>query len=175
MKGFNQVTATWLLAVCLATACSSASAQSAAPQTATWQGARLGFVGRTVKDLDRSVAVYKMIGFTQDPLANPVWRTDPVVEGLCGVTGFTTRMAKMYVVNPDSKQHFVVYLREVKGIKRTDRSNHTPWTPAATYFGRVVADADPVWSQLQAAGLAQARSWGGKLIAPPGQTKGTLA
>ena len=67
-----------------------------------WQGARLGFVGRVVKDLDRSVAFYKMIGFTQDPLAIPAWRTDPVVEGLYGVKGFTTRMAKMYVVNPDS-------------------------------------------------------------------------
>jgi catechol 2,3-dioxygenase-like lactoylglutathione lyase family enzyme len=175
MKRFNQVTATWLLAVCLATACSIASAQSGAPQTAAWQGARLGFVGRIVKDLDRSVAFYKMIGFTQDSLANPVWRTDPVVEGLYGAKGFTTRMAKMYVVNPDSKQHFVVYLREVKGIKRTDRSDHTPWTPGATHFGLVVADADQVWSQLQAAGLLHARSWGGKLIAPPGQTKGMLA
>ncbi|HEV2702837.1 MAG TPA: VOC family protein, partial [Steroidobacteraceae bacterium] len=109
------------------------------------------------------------------PLAQPAWRTDPVVEGLYGVKGITTRMAKMYVVNPDSGQHFVVYLREVKGIKRTDRSAHTPWTPGATHFGLVVADADQVWAKLQAAGLLHARSWGGKLIAPPGQTKGMLA
>ena len=143
--------------------------------TADWQGTRLAFVGRVVKDLDRSVAFYKMIGFTQDPLANPVWRTDPVVEGLYGVKGITTRMAKMYVVNPDSNQHFVVYLREVKGLKRTDRSHHTPWTPGATHFGLVVADADQVWANLQAACLLHARSWGGKLIAPPGQTKGMLA
>jgi catechol 2,3-dioxygenase-like lactoylglutathione lyase family enzyme len=175
MKRFDQVTAPWLLAVCLSAACSFASGQGSAPQNAAWQGARLGFVGRVVKDLDRSVAFYKMIGFTQDPLANPVWRTDPVVEGLYGVKGFTTRMAKMYVVNPDSKEHFVVYLREVKGIKRTDRSDHTPWTPGATHFGLVVADADQVWSQLQAAGLLHARSWDSKLIAPPGQTKGMLA
>ncbi|HEY6456483.1 MAG TPA: VOC family protein [Steroidobacteraceae bacterium] len=178
MNRLNQVTAAWLLGTCLSVACAVADAQntqSAAPQTGAWQGARLGFVGRMVKDLDRSVAFYKMIGFTQDPLANSVWRTDPVVEGLYGTKGFTTRMAKMYVVNPDSKEHFVVYLREMKGIRRTDRSDHTPWTPGATHFGLVVADADQVWSKLQAAGLLQARSWGGKLIAPPGQTKGMLA
>src|ERR1700685_1980405 len=100
MKRFNQATATWLLAVCLAAACSFANAQGAAAQTTAWQGARLAFVGRIVKDLDRSVAFYKMIGFTQDLQANPAWRTDPVIEGLYGVKGFTTRMAKMYVVTP---------------------------------------------------------------------------
>jgi catechol 2,3-dioxygenase-like lactoylglutathione lyase family enzyme len=175
MKRMNPVAAAWLTAVLLCALTPLAHAQAAATDAAAWQGARLGFVGRVVKDLDRSVAFYKMIGFTQDPLANPVWRTDPVVEGLYGVKGITTRMAKMYVVNPDSGQHFVVYLREVKGIKRTDRSQHTPWEPGATHFGLVVADADQVWASLQAAGLLHARSWGGKLIAPPGQTKGMLA
>ncbi|HEY1898707.1 MAG TPA: VOC family protein [Steroidobacteraceae bacterium] len=174
MKRFNQLAAAWLSAVLLSTVFSLAHAQGK-PDTPAWQGARLGFVGRVVRDLDRSVAFYKMIGFTQDPLAQPVWRTDPVVEGLYGVKGFTTRMAKMYVVNPDSGQHFVVYLREVKGIKRTDLSHHTAWEPGATHFGLVVADADQVWAKLQAAGLLHARSWGGKLIAPPGQSKGMLA
>src|SRR5580698_8357668 len=174
MMRFNQVAAAWFAALFGLAACSVAGAQDASTTT-TWQGARLGFVGRMVQDLGRSVAFYKMIGFTQDPLAKPEWRTDPVVEGLYGVKGFTTRMAKMYVVNPDSHEHFVVYLREVKGIKRTDRSDHTPWTPGATHFGLVVADADQVWANLQTAGLLHARSWGGKLIAPPGQTKGMLA
>ncbi len=173
MKRINRAAAA-CLAVFLAAGGSACPAQGSAPGGA-WQGARLGFVGRVVKDLDTSVAFYKMIGFTQDPLANPVWRTDPVVEGLYGVKGITTRMAKMYVVNPDSNQHFVVYLREVKGLKRTDRSAHTPWTPGATHFGLVVPDADQLWAKLQAAGLLHARSWGGKLIAPPGQTKGMLA
>jgi catechol 2,3-dioxygenase-like lactoylglutathione lyase family enzyme len=168
MMRFKQAAALWLTAVLVALTCSVAAA-------ADWQGARLGFVGRVVKNLDRSVAFYKMIGFTQDPLAVPAWHKDPVVEGLYGVKGFTTRMAKMYVVNPDSHEHFVVYLREVKGLKRTDRSDHTPWTPGATHFGLVVADADQVWANLQTAGLLHARSWGGKLIAPPGQTKGMLA
>ncbi|MGC1457643.1 MAG: VOC family protein [Steroidobacteraceae bacterium] len=174
MKRFNQIAANCLAVLFVMAACSMADAQAPAPDAA-WQGARLAFVGRVVKDLDRSVAFYKMIGFTQDPQANPAWRTDPVIEGLYGVKGFTTRMAKMYVVNPDSGQHFVVYLREVKGIKRTNRSAHTPWTPGATHFGLVVADADQLWANLQAAGLLHARSWGGKLIAPPGQTKGMLA
>jgi catechol 2,3-dioxygenase-like lactoylglutathione lyase family enzyme len=174
MKRVNPVAAAWLTAVLLCVVTPLASAQGTSTDS-TWHGARLAFVGRVVKDLDRSVAFYKMIGFTQDPLANPVWRTDPVVEGLYGVKGITTRMAKMYVVNPDSGQHFVVYLREVKGIKRTNRSQHTPWEPGATHFGLVVADADQVWESLRAAGLLHARSWGGKLIAPPGQTKGMLA
>jgi catechol 2,3-dioxygenase-like lactoylglutathione lyase family enzyme len=172
MKRFNQVLAACIAALFAFAVCTVANAQDA---KGAWQGARLGFVGRMVKDLDRSVAFYKMIGFTQDPLAEPVWHTDPVIEGLYGVKGFTTRMTKMYVVNPDSHEHFVVYLREVKGIKRTDRSDHTPWTPGATHFGLVVADADKVWSDLQTAGMLHARSWDGKLIAPPGQTKGLLA
>jgi catechol 2,3-dioxygenase-like lactoylglutathione lyase family enzyme len=174
MKRLHPVATAWLTAVVLCALTSMAGAQGASTDS-TWQGARLGFVGRAVKDLDRSVAFYKMLGFMQDPQANPAWRTDPVVEGLYGVKGITTRMAKMYVVNPDSGQHFVVYLREVKGIKRTDRSDHTAWEPGATHFGLIVADADQVWANLQAAGLLHARSWGGKLIAPPGQTKGMLA
>lgn len=176
----KRIAAIWFAAGFVFAACSVAGAQGTSTPTtraadSAWPGVRLGFVGRMVKDLDRSVAFYKMIGFTQDPLAKPQWRTDPGVEGLYGVKGFTTRMAKMYVVNPDSHEHFVVYLRELKGIQRTDRSDHTPWTPGATHFGLVVADADQVWADLRAAGLLHARSWGDKLIAPPGQTKGMLA
>ncbi|HEV2700474.1 MAG TPA: hypothetical protein VGV09_02505, partial [Steroidobacteraceae bacterium] len=61
MKRFNRFVATAFAVLCMATAWSLAAAQTAAPQAA-WQGARLGFVGRVVKDLDRSVAFYKMIG-----------------------------------------------------------------------------------------------------------------
>ncbi len=60
MMRFKQVATLWPTAVLVCLACSVAAA-------ADWQGARLGFVGRMVKDLDRSVAFYKMIGFTQDP------------------------------------------------------------------------------------------------------------
>jgi catechol 2,3-dioxygenase-like lactoylglutathione lyase family enzyme len=174
MKRLYPVATTWLTAMLLCALNSLASAQSTSSDS-TWQGARLGFVGRAVKDLDRSVAFYKMLGFTQDLQANPAWRTDPVIEGLYGVKGITTRMAKLYVVNPDSRQHFVVYLREVKGIRRNDLSQHTAWDPGVTHFGLIVADADQVWANLQAAGVLHARSWGGKLIAPPGQSKGMLA
>src|ERR1700761_4952647 len=78
MKRFSQVVAACIAAVCVAAAGSAANAQDA---DGSWQGARLGFVGRMVKDLDRSVAFYKMIGFAQDPLAKSKWRTDPVIEG----------------------------------------------------------------------------------------------
>jgi len=72
MKRVNPVATAWLTAVLFCALTPVALAQAAAPDAAAWQGARLGFVGRMVKDLDRSVAFYKMIGFTQDPLANPV-------------------------------------------------------------------------------------------------------
>lgn len=136
---------------------------------------RLAFVGRVVSDLDKSVAFYKALGFAQDPGADSAWRKDEVVEHLYGVKGIQTRMAKMYVVNQDSGQHFVVYLRELKGIKRANRSEHTEWEPGSSHFGLIVTDANAMWGQLKAAGLLHARSWGGELIAPPGQTKGLLA
>jgi catechol 2,3-dioxygenase-like lactoylglutathione lyase family enzyme len=135
----------------------------------------LAFVGRMVSDLDRSVAFYKAIGFSQDPAANPAWRKDDVVERLYGVSGIQTRMAKMYVNNTSSGQRFVVYLRELKGLPRKNLSNHTPWDPGVTHFGLIVPDADAVWDQLRANGMLRARSWDAKLIAPPGQTRGLLA
>ncbi len=135
----------------------------------------LAFVGRIVSDLDRSVAFYEALGFREDPLANPAWRTDPVIERLYGASGFKTRMAKMYIQNADSGQRFVVYLREVKGIRRRSLSRHTAWEPGASHFALVVADAQGLWSRLQAQGLLHARSWGGRLIAPPGQTRGMIA
>ncbi|HEY4214617.1 MAG TPA: VOC family protein [Steroidobacteraceae bacterium] len=151
------------------------AAQAQAPAGTAFEGARIGFVGRMVADLDKSVAFYKAIGFSQDPLANPAWRKDEVSEHLYGVRGFQTRMAKMYVVNSDSGQHFVVYLRELKGLKRTNVSDHTPWDPGVSHFGIIVPDANKTWSELQASGQLRARSWDNKLIAPPGQTKGLLA
>ena len=38
-----------------------------------------------------------------------------------------------------------------------------------------VPDAQSLWAQLAAKGMLHARSWGGKLIAPPGQKAGTIA
>lgn len=161
------------VAICLSGSfCGAAWAQPAAPQ-----GKVLGiaFVGRMVSDLDRSVAFYKALGFSQDPAAPSGWRRDPVIEALYGVHGVRTRMAKMYVRNTRSGQRFVVYLRQLAGLPRKDLSNHTAWDPGVTHFGLIVPDADAVWARLKAAGLLRARSWGAKLVAPPGQTKGLLA
>jgi catechol 2,3-dioxygenase-like lactoylglutathione lyase family enzyme len=157
-------------------ASSGASGPSAA-QSSSDQGKVLGlaFVGRMVSDLDRSVAFYKAIGFSQDPAANSAWREDDVIERLYGVSGIQTRMAKMYVNNTSSGRRFVVYLRELKGLPRKNLSDHTAWDPGVTHFGLIVPDADAVWQRLRAEGMLKARSWGAKLIAPPGQTKGLLA
>ncbi len=136
------------------------------------------FVGRMVSNLDRSVDFYKALGFIEDPAANPAWRRDKVVAHLYHIdesAGVETRMAKMYVVNQDSGQRFVLYLRELKGLERKNLADHTAWDPGVTHFGLVVPDADTLWGELGARGMLHARSWGGKLIAPPGQAKGMLA
>jgi len=165
--------------VAVASACALAlmSSAPALSEAAAPEGRIVGlaFVGRMVADLDRSVAFYKAVGFSQDPAADPAWRKDEVVEHLYHVKGIQTRMAKMYVVNSASGQHFAVYLRELKGIPRANRSDHTAWDPGVTHFGIVVPDANRTWSELKAKGMLRARSWGGELIAPPGQTQGMLA
>jgi len=102
------------------------------------------------------------------------WMLD-ISERLYGIRHVETRLAKMFVVNSSSGQHFVVYLRELRGLPRSNRSDHTAWDPGVSHFGLIVPNAEQTWSQLEAAGLLHARSWGGKLIAPPGQTKGMLA
>ncbi len=133
------------------------------------------FVGRMVADLDRSIAFYKAIGFAQDPQADPAWRKDEVTEQMYGVKGVETRMAKMAINSNISGKTFVVYLREFRGIKRKNLAGYTTWEPGATHFGLVVPDAEKLWAQLKAGGLLKPRSWGGELIAPPGQTKKMLA
>jgi catechol 2,3-dioxygenase-like lactoylglutathione lyase family enzyme len=136
----------------------------------------IAFVGRTVSDLDRSVKFYTGLGFKQDLRANPEWRTDEVTERMYGVPkGTQTRMAKMLINSNSSGKDFAVYLREFKGIKQKNVSNHTPWTPGAPHFGLVVPDAEALWAKLKETGQLNARSWGGELIAPPGQTKKMLA
>jgi catechol 2,3-dioxygenase-like lactoylglutathione lyase family enzyme len=136
------------------------------------------FVGRMVSNLDRSVAFYEALGFKQDPAANPAWRRDKVVAHLYNIhasEGLETRMAKMYFVNQDSGERFVLYLRELKGLHRRNLAHHTAWDPGVTHFGLVVPDAEKLWGELGARGMLHARSWGGKLVAPPGQSKGMLA
>jgi catechol 2,3-dioxygenase-like lactoylglutathione lyase family enzyme len=153
----------------------SAPALSQTPGNGRGKVVGIAFVGRMVADLDKSVAFYEAIGFSQDPAANPAWRKDEVVEHLYGIKGVETRMAKMFINSTPSGQRFVVYLRELKGIKRKNLAGYTAWEPGASHFGLVVPDAELLWSQLQTSGMLRARSWGGQLIAPPGQTKGMLA
>jgi catechol 2,3-dioxygenase-like lactoylglutathione lyase family enzyme len=135
----------------------------------------LAFVGRMVADLDQSVAFYKVMGFSQDSSIDTAWRKDGVSAQLYGVHRIQTRMARMFITNQASGRPFVLYLREFKGIKRRSLAGHPAWEPGATHFSLVVPDAQRLWSQLQAGGVLHARSWGAKLIAPPGQTKGTIA
>jgi catechol 2,3-dioxygenase-like lactoylglutathione lyase family enzyme len=169
------------LGIVLAAPAMAQTAGSQAPRAQAPAGGAPGkvvaltFVGRMVSDLDKSVAFYKALGFSQDPLANPAWRKDEVIEHLYGVKGVETRMAKMFVNNEATGQRFVVYLRELKGLKRKNLSEHTAWEPGSSHFGLVVPDAAETWAQLRSGGLLKARSWGGELIVPPGQTKGMLA
>jgi catechol 2,3-dioxygenase-like lactoylglutathione lyase family enzyme len=146
-------------------------------QTAAGPGKVVGLaaVGRMVANLDRSVAFYKALGFHQDLTADPEWRKDEVIDQLYGVHGVQMRMAKLFVVNAASGQPFALYLREWKGIKRRNLAGHPAWQPGATHFSLVVPDAQSVWSQLSADGMLRARTWGARLIAAPGQSKGTIA
>ena len=153
----------------------SAPALSQTPGNEPGKVVGIAFVGRMVADLDKSVAFYKAIGFSQDPAAHPAWRKDDVVEHLYGVKGVETRMAKMFINSNVSGQRFVVYLRELKGIKRKSLAGYSAWEPGASHFGLIVPDAQLLWSQLKTNGMLRARSWGEQLIAPPGQTKGMLA
>jgi catechol 2,3-dioxygenase-like lactoylglutathione lyase family enzyme len=156
------------------TLCTPARSQTAggAPQHSA---VGLAFVGRMVADLDRSVAFYEAIGFRQDRGVDTAWHKDKVIAHLYGLERLETRVARMLITNEASGQPFTVYLREVKGIKRRNLAGHPAWEPGATHFSLVVPDAQLLWSRLQADGVLRARSWGAQLIAPPGQTKGSIA
>jgi catechol 2,3-dioxygenase-like lactoylglutathione lyase family enzyme len=155
-------------AAALALACATAGAQTIEP-------VRIGGVGRMVTDVDRSVAFYQMLGFTLDEGGIGAWHKDTVTAKLFAAPGVETRDATLVATSNVSMGRFVVRLTEVRGIRRQDLSDHTPWEPGATHFGLVVPDAQQTWDALRAKGLLRPRSWGGELIAPPGQTKGMLA
>ncbi len=157
---------------------SATAAADTAPAPAE-QGRLVGlaFAGRSVSNLDRSIAFYEALGFKLDPAAPPVWRRDEIfqrIDGIGKARGVTTRMAKMYLDEPAGGR-FVIYLRDLKGIPRRNLSHHTAWEPGASHFALVLPDAQSLWSSLKAKGMLHALSWGGELIAPPGQKKGTIA
>ena len=136
----------------------------------------LAFDGRMVGDLDKSVAFYQAIGFVPVEGVNPVWRNDATFNRIHGTKGIESRMAKFTLDSNISGKPFTLYLREFRGLKRRNvTGGKTPWEPGATHIDLTVADAQALWAQLKAAGLLWPRSWGGKLILLPGQTKYTMA
>ncbi len=158
-------------------ASATAAADTASAPSEQGRLVGLAFAGRSVSNLDRSIAFYEALGFKLDPAAPPVWRHDEIfqrIDGIGNARGVTTRMAKMYLDEPAGGR-FVIYLRELKGIPRRNLSHHTAWEPGASHFALVAPDAQALWSRLEAKGMLHALSWGGKLIAPPGQKKGMIA
>ena len=126
-----------------------------------------------VANLDKSVTFYKAIGFAQDPSLDSSWRKDAALDGLFGIKGAEYRTAKMTIYSNISGQPFAVYLRELKDVKRKSLAGHLFWEPSSTHFGLTVPDAEALWSQLTSSGMLWPRTRDGKLVAPPGQTKGT--
>ena len=158
-------------------ATAAAAADTAPPPSDQGRLVGLAFAGRSVSNLDRSIAFYEALGFKLDPAAPPVWRSEEVfqrIDGIGSARGVTTRMAKMYVDEPAGGR-FVIYLRELKGVRRRNLSHHTAWEPGASHFALVVPDAQLLWSHLAAKGMLHALSWGGRLIAPPGRKTGMIA
>src|SRR5690348_15860894 len=94
------------------------STDSASTATAAADQGRLvglAFAGRSVSNLDRSIAFYEALGFHLDPAAPPTWRRAEVfqrIDGIANARGVTTRRAKMYVNEPAGVR-FVIYLRDL--------------------------------------------------------------
>ena len=135
------------------------------------------FDGRMVSDLDKSVAFYKLLGFSEVSGVDKSWRKDEVMERIHGTKDVESRMAKLQInTNMGEKTPFTLYLREFRGINRRNvMGRKTPWEPGATHIDLTVPDADKLWSNLKAANMLLPRTWDGKLVPLPGQTKGTLA
>ena len=176
-------TVRFIAAACLAAlavVCAAGPMQraSAAPQFGPNKGAVVGieFDGRMVSDLDKSVAFYKAIGFSEVPNVNKSWRADEVMNRIHGTKGVESRMAKLQINSNISGKPFTLYLREFRGIQRRNvMGGKTPWEPGATHIDLTISDADKMWADLKAANMLWTRTWDGKLVALPGATKGTLA
>jgi len=135
------------------------------------------FDGRMVSDLDKSVAFYKLLGFTEVPNVDKSWRKDEVMNRIHGTKGVESRMAKLTInTNLGEKTPFTLYLREFRGIARANvMGGKTAWEPGATHIDLTIPDADKMWSELKAAKMLWPRTWGGELIPLPGETKGAIA
>jgi len=136
----------------------------------------MAFDGRMVSDLDKSVAFYKALGFVPVEGVNPTWRNDEVFNRIHGTKGVESRMAKFTLNSNISGKPFTLYLREFRGIQRRNvMGGKTAWEPGATHIDLTVPDAQALWAQLKAAGMLWPRSWEGKLVPLPGQTKYAMA
>jgi catechol 2,3-dioxygenase-like lactoylglutathione lyase family enzyme len=153
---------------------------SAAPQSFNFpsNGRVVGidFDGRMVSNLDRSVEFYKLLGFSEVPNVDKSWRVDDVMNRIHGTKGVESRMAKLTINSNISGKPFTLYLREFRGIKRRNvMGGKTAWEPGATHIDLTVPDSEALWTKLKDANMLWPRTWGGKLIAAPGSTKGTIA
>ncbi|MGH9562808.1 MAG: VOC family protein, partial [Terracidiphilus sp.] len=136
----------------------------------------IGFEARMVSNLENSVKFYKLLGFTEVPGVNPAWHVDKVFNQMYGIKGVESRMAKLQInSNLGEQKPFTLYLREFRGIPRRDAARGKPWYPAQTHIDLTVPDADALWAKLKENNMLWSETWGGKLIAAPGQTKGTIA
>lgn len=136
----------------------------------------VGFEARMVSNLENSVKFYQLLGFTEVPGVNPAWHVDKVFNRIYGIKGVESRMAKMQIdSNLGEHKPFTLYLRQFRGIPRRDAARGKPWYPAQTHIDLTVPDADALWASLKANHMLRSETWGGKLIAAPGQTKGTIA
>jgi catechol 2,3-dioxygenase-like lactoylglutathione lyase family enzyme len=136
----------------------------------------IGFDARMVSNLENSVKFYKLLGFSEVPGVNPAWHVDKVFNQIYGIKGVESRMAKLQL-NSNLGEHkpFTLYLREFRGIPRRDAARGKPWYPAQMHIDLTVPDADTLWTTLKQNNMLWSETWGGKLIAAPGQTKGTIA
>ena len=159
-----------------------ANAQRSAPAMPSFinmsKGHVLGveFEARMVSNLGNSVKFYKLLGFSEVPGVNSAWHVDKVFNEIYGIKGVQSRMAKLQI-NTNLGKHtpFTLYLREFRGIPRRDVARGKPWYPAQTHIDLTVPNADALWASLKANHMLWSETWGGKLIAAPGQTKGTIA
>ena len=167
-----------VLSAVLIAVCAAGLVRPAGAQFGPNKGAVVGieFDGRMVSDLDKSVAFYKLLGFSEVPNVDKSWRKDEVMNRIHGTKSLESRMAKLELNSNISGKPFTLYLREFRGIKRRNATGgKTPWEPAATHIDLTIPDADKMWADLKAANMLWPRTWEGKLIAVPGATKGTLA
>jgi catechol 2,3-dioxygenase-like lactoylglutathione lyase family enzyme len=169
----------FVIAACLAFVAASAVRPAvAAPQFGPNKGSVVGieFDGRMVSDLDKSVAFYKAIGFSEVPGVDKSWRKDEVMNRIHGTKGVESRMAKLTLNSNISGKPFTLYLREFRGIQRRNvMGGKTAWEPGATHIDLTIPDAEKMWTDLKAANMLWPRTWDDKLVALPGATKGTLA